>query len=337
MHVMETSRNILEDPPSISEGLGGRITDYRIPVRTLECAYVKKWFQFFDSLARSQDFVEFMKMNMLAAFPPQPTSTPTIKHGRKRSIDERLLKPNEMGKERLRRKTEYWPLTISGSLLFPMSVHIEPLLRLIPKDTLDEMEKVECDKTFWSLMSIEARGDPPPVPSPHHKRGHKRDEQWKAVYNEIEKFIQANLHSPAHEKVLQCFQASRRQENGHGPKSGLDLILDEVSNSKVIADSPMSPTSPTDAAAPISLVLPTKSSGKVRLEAVHTSSSSSRQDESKKMNLYELWTQRTSKPDFRQFPDHLKLYPRIEKLNQEKEEAAAAAAAKNALQVDKFL
>ena len=33
IHILMTSRSILEDPPSISEGSGGRITDYRINVR----------------------------------------------------------------------------------------------------------------------------------------------------------------------------------------------------------------------------------------------------------------------------------------------------------------
>lgn len=32
VHTMSTSRNVLEDPPSISEGCGGRVTDYRITV-----------------------------------------------------------------------------------------------------------------------------------------------------------------------------------------------------------------------------------------------------------------------------------------------------------------
>ena len=32
IHTIYTARSILEDPPSISEGLGGRVTDYRIPV-----------------------------------------------------------------------------------------------------------------------------------------------------------------------------------------------------------------------------------------------------------------------------------------------------------------
>jgi hypothetical protein len=51
--------------------------------------------------------------------------------------------------------------------------HIESLLRLMPQDGLSDMEKVECDKCIWSLMSIEARGEPP-VPSGHHKKGQKR-------------------------------------------------------------------------------------------------------------------------------------------------------------------
>lgn len=32
IHTLGTSRSVLEDPPSISEGPGGRVTDYRIPV-----------------------------------------------------------------------------------------------------------------------------------------------------------------------------------------------------------------------------------------------------------------------------------------------------------------
>jgi hypothetical protein len=34
IHCIPTGRSILEDPPSISEGPGGRVTDYRIPVCT---------------------------------------------------------------------------------------------------------------------------------------------------------------------------------------------------------------------------------------------------------------------------------------------------------------
>ena len=32
IHTLVTGRNPLDDPPSISEGIGGRVTDYRINV-----------------------------------------------------------------------------------------------------------------------------------------------------------------------------------------------------------------------------------------------------------------------------------------------------------------
>jgi hypothetical protein len=35
VHTLVTARSVLEDPPSISEGCGGRVTDYRITVRYL--------------------------------------------------------------------------------------------------------------------------------------------------------------------------------------------------------------------------------------------------------------------------------------------------------------
>ena len=37
IHALMTSRSILEDPPSISEGAGGRLTDYRISVCNGHC------------------------------------------------------------------------------------------------------------------------------------------------------------------------------------------------------------------------------------------------------------------------------------------------------------
>jgi len=37
IHALVTSRSILEDPPSISEGAGGRLTDYRINVSDERC------------------------------------------------------------------------------------------------------------------------------------------------------------------------------------------------------------------------------------------------------------------------------------------------------------
>lgn len=35
IHVLTSARSSLEDPPSITEGVGGRVTDYRVNVCTL--------------------------------------------------------------------------------------------------------------------------------------------------------------------------------------------------------------------------------------------------------------------------------------------------------------
>lgn len=69
----------MEDPPSISEGCGGRVTDYRIT-----------------------DFGLLIQSNKLIPL--------------KRKSDDQ--KPIEKMKLRLERHTKYWPLTINSTLLF---------------------------------------------------------------------------------------------------------------------------------------------------------------------------------------------------------------------------
>ena len=61
LHCLATARSSLEDPPSISEGCGGRVTDYRIT-----------------------DFGEFMKENRLAPCQPTPETEeePPIERGK---------------------------------------------------------------------------------------------------------------------------------------------------------------------------------------------------------------------------------------------------------------
>lgn len=43
IHTLSTARSVLEDPPSISEGCGGRVTDYRITVGYF-CNYFELYF-----------------------------------------------------------------------------------------------------------------------------------------------------------------------------------------------------------------------------------------------------------------------------------------------------
>lgn len=73
-----SSRSVLEDPPSISEGCGGRVTDYRIT-----------------------DFGHFIQQNKI-----QPL---------KRKLED--LNAIQRMKVRLDRQTNFWPMTINSTIL----------------------------------------------------------------------------------------------------------------------------------------------------------------------------------------------------------------------------
>lgn len=81
-----------------------------------------------------KDFADLIRMNLLIPYPKtfyehvlkkpdtreRDSSNPFLM--RRRSSAEDFKKPIEMAKERLNKKTNFWPMTIGGSLLFPMSV-----------------------------------------------------------------------------------------------------------------------------------------------------------------------------------------------------------------------
>lgn len=198
IHTMYTSRSILEDPPSISEGCGGRVTDYRIP-----------------------DFGELIKANRLA---PYPEST--------MDSDDNTT-PLERNREQLSRHTKYWPITLSSTSLFTLGPQIEPLTTLMLKDTLNEDEAGECKRVIRSLMNMEARGDPLPSPMAGQRgKGMKREDQYRAVWTELEQYLQLHLHSAAHEKVLECFMECHNKiatpEYKSDDKVDIDQALKEL-------------------------------------------------------------------------------------------------------------
>ena len=156
-----------------------------------------------------QDFAELIRSNLLIPYPKNyydhvPKTVVETRDGgfvRRRSSLEDAKMPIQMAKERLLRKTTFWPMTISGSLLFPMAVvsdvilycsvsyytvfksiadnqncllqiqHIDTLLRILPQDKMSDAECDKINQCIWSLMSVEARGE---LPSGYHKKGQKR-------------------------------------------------------------------------------------------------------------------------------------------------------------------
>ncbi|GAA6225181.1 protein asunder homolog [Lates japonicus] len=174
LHVLNSNRSTLEDPPSISEGCGGRVTDYRIT-----------------------DFGEFMRENRL---------TPVSES----SHDPSGKLPAERAKAQLERHTRYWPMIISQTTIFNMQA-VVPLANLIVKETLTEEDVLTCQKTVYNLVDMERKNDPLPISTVGSRgKGPKRDEQYRIMWNELETLVKTHAGATdRHQRVLDCIVACR--------------------------------------------------------------------------------------------------------------------------------
>ncbi|XP_060114106.1 integrator complex subunit 13 isoform X1 [Heteronotia binoei] len=245
LHVLSSSRSTLEDPPSISEGCGGRVTDYRIT-----------------------DFGEFMRENRLTPF-----LEPRYKN------DGSLEIPLERAKDQLEKHTRYWPMIISQTTIFNMQA-VVPLASVIVKGALTDEDVLNCQKTIYNLVDMERKNDPLPISSVGTRgKGPKRDEQYRIMWNELETLVRAHVvNSDKHQRVLECLLACRskppeeeeRKKRGRkreekedkSEKAGkdyepekswqeserikglLDREKEELGEAEVIKDSPDSPEPP---------------------------------------------------------------------------------------------
>ncbi|XP_054160697.1 integrator complex subunit 13-like [Oppia nitens] len=175
IHTLGTGRSTLEDPPSISEGSGGRVTDYRI-----------------------NDFGEMMKKNRLV--PCRVIQ----------SNNKDVLMPIEKAKQSLVKQTIYWPLVIGHTILFNIQMQFPSFLSLIPKEHLTEEEVLECKKAIYHLMGMENKGTNLPVPTIGIKgKGPKREELYRMLWNEMEFFVRSYCVTPEHQSVLSCLLECR--------------------------------------------------------------------------------------------------------------------------------
>lgn len=191
IHCLTNYRTPMEDPPSISEGCGGRVTDYRI-----------------------NDFGEFMKANRLA---PCPWNK---KKGKS---------PMEKGLARLERCTRHWPMVISETLLCNLMQLLEPLPSLIVKENITENEVLECKKVIYRVQAMESRNDPLPVSMTGIRgKGPKREEQYRQLWGELDTFLEAaSRTSKMHEKVLECLRGTSPSSSATGSPRR-DTPTDEI-------------------------------------------------------------------------------------------------------------
>ena len=95
--------------------------------------------------------------------------------------------PAEKASNRMERWTQYWPLTISSTIIFNMGSTVEPLTRLMVNEDLTDDHVIECKKVIYNLMAMESRNEPlPPACSGHRDRGgakgSRREEQYRILF-----------------------------------------------------------------------------------------------------------------------------------------------------------
>ncbi len=119
---------------------------------------------------RIPDFGELMKENKLVSYLESVGSTT----------------PVERATNRMERWTQYWPMTISSTIVFNMGVHMEALTKLIVSEELTDDQVIECKKVIYNLLAMETRNEPlPPTCSGHRDRGAKgnrREEQYRILF-----------------------------------------------------------------------------------------------------------------------------------------------------------
>ncbi|EFA08805.1 protein asunder [Tribolium castaneum] len=208
IHTLCTARSVLEDPPSISEGCGGRVTDYRIT-----------------------DFGLLIKQNTLVP----------IKAG---FVDEGN-RPIQKMKTRLNRHTKYWPLTISSTLIFNLKGYIDPLPSIITKEKITEEEVYQCRRIIFNLISLESKNESLySLNAGQRVKGQKREDQYKAMWNELETLLKKNLHTADHRSVYNCLLECHKfnfEEEKLSDKVELDEALrelDHIGPSKSDSDAP---------------------------------------------------------------------------------------------------
>lgn len=236
IHALSTGRSVLEDPPSISEGCGGKVTDYRVA-----------------------DFGAFIQSNKLVPL-----------KSRCKEIDQFGLPLSRM-KSRIERQTKYWPITISGTFIFNLRQYIDPLPQIIVKDELTPEDVTLCRQVIYNLVALESKHESLVLPA-SGVRGKvpKKEEQYKQMWNELEKLVSLHCRTEAHKKILYTLREVRSKEP---EKMKVDLedtsreregsVPEPAARASVIratTDSPMSPPPATKSAAPAPKVAPNRHS-----------------------------------------------------------------------------
>lgn len=108
---------------------------------------------------------------------------------------------------------------------------VDPLPDLILKDELSKEEIFKCKQVIFGICNLESKNENLPLPNLGGGRGGKsgfrRDEQYKLLFTELEKFLRAHSGtSSGHSEILGCVLDVRNKNDKD--KVELDQALREL-------------------------------------------------------------------------------------------------------------
>ena len=198
IHTLSISRSVLEDPPSISEGRGGKVTDYRI-----------------------NDFIQFMRANSLGPLGSSSDgkaasggSSSKVSGSSSDVVSSSETKDEKDGpkggmlkcKERLKRQSKVWPITLGQSTLFALGQVIEPITKAVVEETMTFDQVLECKQVIINLVN-EFQGE-----NSFNRTKYSKKEHFNLIWNELEQFLKAHNYSENHHEVLKCFYTCTDRE-----------------------------------------------------------------------------------------------------------------------------
>lgn len=112
--------------------------------------------------------------------------------------------------------------------------YFDPLPALITKEKITDEELFQCKKVIYNLISLESKMEPlHPLNTGQRMKGQKREEQYKAMWNELETLVKNNLHTDNHRSVYTCLLECHKfnfEEDKIAEKVELDEALNQLDN-----------------------------------------------------------------------------------------------------------
>ena len=96
------------------------------------------------------------------------------------------IAPIDQATLRMERFTQYWPPTISSTMIYNMGAHVEFLTKLIVNEELTDEQVLECKKVIYNLVAMESRNEAFPATCSSYRdrstKGNRREEQYRILF-----------------------------------------------------------------------------------------------------------------------------------------------------------